>query len=284
MTGLVGAAAIPAAPLMLPRASPEQPQRMRAQVADLRAGANEVIRRLPDADAVVVVASGPRGIYDRGRASLSPLGVEGADVELPVAEEAIEHLCRLTQYPMFRGDALDIGHSALCLQLAAVRPAVAVVPLSVPGTTDFDVLVSVGASIEEAVLDADLSGVMLCAGDLSAGLNESSPGYAIPGAGDWDAAVVEAVKAGELGALRELGPEEASRVQALGWAPLGVLHGACAAARLRPEFVAYAAPAGVGQLVAQCVPGSGDDGGRRADTPRGRRDEGVVPRTGDPRG
>lgn len=253
MSGIVGAAVVPAAPLTLRAASPDQPGELRDGVATLRRLARSAIDALPPADAYVLISAGPRGIYDRAYATLEPLGVPGAELELPVAEALVEHLSRLTQYPVFRGDPLEIGLAVLARQLQEARGEVPVVAMNVARGTDFDVLVSVGAAIGEAAADAGLDVAIVVAGDLSAGLDGSSPSYAIAGAGDFDASVVAAARAGDLAALRELGPDEAERVRALGWAALAALHGACAAGGLSVEVLGYEAPAGVGQLVARCV-------------------------------
>lgn len=280
MRAVAGAAVIPGAPLMIPAASPAQPAGVHEPVRVLRDAAADVLRALPPVDVHVLVAAGPRGIFDAARASLAPLGVRGAEVDLPVATDAIDDLSRLTQYPMFRGDPLTIEQSVLALQLHAVHGPVAVLPINVPSATDFDVLVTVGASICEAVRDAGLVAAVVVAGDLSAGLDQSSPGHRIEGAQGWDAAVVAAVRAGDLRRLSELGPDEAERVRALGWAPLAVLSGVCAAGRLRPEQVAYGAPRGVGELVARCV-GADEEVAEPFEAAPGRAQEGVLRRAGD---
>ncbi len=279
---LAGAAVVPAAPLMLPEASHEQAPEIRDDVRELRRVARAALDALAPFDFAVLVASGPRGVHDQAVASLAPLGVQGSAVQLPVEKEAVEHLSRLTQYPMFRGDPLGISHSVLALQLHHARGLVPVVPVNVPAGAEFDVLVSVGASIAESARDAGKLAVVICPGDLSAGLDEASPAHAIASAPDWDAAVVTAFKEGDLAALRELGPRDAERVRSLAWAPLAVLHGACASGRLRPSLLCYHAPRGVGQLVARCLPVPSPDRYDR-DAP-GHEHDGVVPRTGDPRG
>ncbi len=249
---IVGAAAVPSAPLLLPVASPEQPETVRDEVHQLRAAVEHALRELPSADVTVLVASGERGVYDRAAASLAPVGVVDGEVELPVAERVVEHLSRIAQFPVFRGDDLSLDLSVLTMLLHRQDRDGRVVPLAVSGTSQFDILVSVGASIGEALRDADLSARLVVAADLSAGLEEQSPRYRIEGARAWDEAIVAATKSGDLARLEELGPEESERVHARGWAPLAVLHGACASNRLRPELVAYLAPRGVGQLVALC--------------------------------
>lgn len=273
MTEVIGGAAIPAAPLTLPAASPAQPEEARDEVAHLRELTTGALEALPDADVYVLVGAGPRGVHDSALASLDQLGVPDVEVELPVQEEVLEHLTRLVQYPMFRGDPLGVDLTMLALNLHAARGEVTVLPMSVPRGADFDVLVSVGASIGEAVEDAGVSAVVIVAGDLSAGLHEASPAHRIDGSRRFDERVVEAVRSGDLAELGALGPEEAERVQASGWAPLAVMHGVCASSGLSLEMLGYHAPRGVGQLVARCVrrargedryavrpPGEGSDG------------------------
>lgn len=284
MTGVVAAAAAPTAPLLVPGASPAQPEEVRAEVERLRQLTVDTLAGLPDSDAYVLVARGERGIHDRAAASLQPLGVPDVEAELPVATDMIDDLSRLTQYPMYRGDPLSIAHSVLVLLLREARGEVEVLPVNVPASSDFDVLVTVGASIAEAAEDAALDVSVVCQADLSAALNEVSPGYSVEGARAWDDAVLDAVREGRLRRLAEMGPDEAEHVHASGWAPLAVLHGVCASAHLRIEGLGYGAPRGVGQLVARCLNHPLGDTDRfqivRPEDPHG----GVVPRTGDRRG
>lgn len=250
---IVGAAAVPAAPLVLSSVSPDQPPEVRPSVQRLRELTTRALESLPEAAATILIAGGKRGIFDRGEATLAPLGADHARISLPVAQPVIEHLSRLTQYPMFRGDHLDIELSVLALAVHRVRGEVPILPMSVPRTTDFDVLVSVGASVREAVGAAGLDAVVVCSGDLSAGLRADSPAAEIEGAEEWDRAVVDALRDGEASRLRELGPDEASRVDARGWASLSVFHGICAG-RLEVELLGYEAPRGVGHVVARALP------------------------------
>lgn len=283
MTGVVGAAAVPTSPLLVPGASPGQPEEITVELERLRDLIIDTLATLPDCDVHVLVASGDRGIHDTAHASLAPLGVRDVAVELPVATEMIDDLSRLTQYPMFRGEPLDTSHAVQALLLREARGEVEVLAVNVPSGSDFDVLVTVGASIDEAADDAGKEVSVVCQADLSAALHRASPGYEVDGAREWDDAVLDAVRGGRLRALRELGPDEARRVAAPGWAPLAVMHGVCASAHLTIEGLGYGAPCGVGQLVARGTDRQLEDTDRfeivRPD-PYG----GVVPRTGDRRG
>lgn len=284
MTGVAGAAAIPTSPLLVPGASPGQPEEVAAELARLRDLSLDTLAALPDCDVHVLVARGDRGIHDRAYASLAPLGIHDVETELPVATDMIDDLSRLTQYPMFRGEELGTAHAVLALLLREARGEVEVLAVNVPPGSDFDVLVTVGASIAEAADDAGREVTVVCQADLSAALHRASPGYEVDGAREWDDAVLDAVRRGRLRPLRDLGPEEAQRVQARGWAPLAVLHGVCASAHLTIEGLGYGAPGGVGQLIARCTDQEPEDTDRfeivRPEDPYG----GVLPRTGDRRG
>lgn len=284
MTGVVAAAAIPTSPLLVPGVSPGQPEEVAVELRRLRDLTLDALATLPDSEVYVLVARGDRGIHDTAQASLAPLGIRDVGTELPVATEMIDDLSRLTQYPMFRGEPLDAAHAVQALLLREVRGPVQVLAVNVPSRSDFDVLVTVGASIAEAADDAGRTVSVVCQADLSAALHRTSPGYEVDGAREWDDAVLDAVRGGRLRPLRDLGPEEAERVGARGWAPLAVMHGVCASAHLTIEGLGYGAPRGVGQLVARGTDQEPEDTDRfeivRPEDPHG----GVVPRTGDRRG
>ena len=264
MSRVVPAAAIvPAAPLMVPSASPDQPDEIREEVASLREAAHRVLANLPTTDVVVLLAAGARGFHDTAHATLRPFGVRDAEVTLPVARDLISHVTRLTQYPVFVSEDLDASHAVLALLLHAARGPVPVLPLAVPPGTDGDVLVHVGASLLEGLRDAGMTATMVSAGDLSACLDESSPGYVVAGAQDWDRAAVTAIRRGDAAGFADLGPQDADRLMARSWPPLAVLAGAVAAARLSPTEVRYAAPRGVGEVVAAYADLGGEEAGAR---------------------
>lgn len=271
MTVVAGAAAVPAAPLLLPEASPAQPEHDRRAVAALRERVRAVLAALPAADVTVVIAPGPAGVHERAVASLRPLGIAADDVVLPVDASLVPHTTRLTQYPLALGGALGIEHTVLVRLLADGGGRGPVLPLTVPPGTDGQVLVNVGASLVEALRDAHRSAVVVAAADASAGLDERSPGHRIDGAAAWDRRLVTAVAERDADAVAGLGPAEAGRVAAAGWAPLTTLLGVAAAARLRivDDDVAYAVVRGVGRVTTRLEPRGGSDVGgsfRRDDT------------------
>ncbi len=261
--GVCGAAAVSGAPVLLPEAAPRLPAADRAAVERLRAHTHAVLAGLPDCDVTVLVASGPRAVHDRARASLRPLGVVAHDVTLPVDADLVAHVTRLTQYPLALGGDLDVTMSVLARLVHAVRGSVPVLPLSLAPTTDGHVLVSVGASIVEALRDAGCRAAVVVAGDLSAALDVSSPRYLVDGAPDWDRRLVAAVREGDTDAVARLGPDEAARVHAHGWAPLAALAGVAAASRLQVvgDTVEHDTTRGVGRLTARFAPsGAGEPG------------------------
>ena len=240
---IVGAAVLPTAPLLVPGVSATLP----AGVPRVYDAVEAVVDGLPDADLHVLVAEGDGGLHDTGVASLQGVGRPDIFCEAEVAGEAVSRLSASTQYPMYRGAALPLNLAVLALHAGGLAP---VVPISVPAPAAFDVLVGVGASIARTFSDPNLRVTVVVAGDLSAGLTEKSPLHLVDGAIFWDEQAVAAVDSSRLDGLRRLGPEEAQRVGAKGWAALAVLHGAAASAKIGMVVRHYSAPRGVGYLIA----------------------------------
>jgi hypothetical protein len=262
VTVVAGAAAVPASPLLLPEASPAAPATDAADVAALRRAVEETLAALPDADTVILVGPGPRGFRERARSGLRPLGVAVDDIVLPVDGELLTHATRLTQYPVLIGGGLSVENAVLARLVHRLRGEVTVLPVSVAPETDGQILVNVGASLVEALRDAHRRGVLVATADLSAGLDRTSPRYEIAGADTWDRLATGAIAAGDVDALAALGPSEAARVVARGWAPLTVLAGFAAAARLRPAGApGYAPVRGVGRLWTRLEPSGSSDVG-----------------------
>jgi hypothetical protein len=237
---VVGTAIIPTAPLLVPGISATVPGGLR----EVCAAVNAVLGDLPEADVVVLLATGhPVGVYARADASLAGFGRPDLAVSLNVADAQ-----------QGNPGPLPPGLAVLALLLGDRAP---VMPIAL------DARLAAAALRERGVmLTSDPRRlVVLAAGDLSAGLDERSPRFRIEGAAAWDKALVAAVEQGDGDRLGSLGPAEARRVAALGWASIVVAHAACGGAL---HVVCYAAPHGVGYLVA---------------TFRGRRDDGraVVP-------
>lgn len=240
---LTGAAALPSAPLLAPGVCPVVPLEVQPFV-DATALA---VERLPDADVAVLVAAGERGVHDRAVVDLSGIGVPEVTAIWPAHTSAVSTVSRITQVPQRRATPLPLGLACLSLHLDGRWP---LVPVTVSEDASWEVLVATGAGIVQALAQLDLKAVIVAASDGSAGLSPKAPRARIPGAEEWQGRLVAAMREGATGRLRQLGPEEATRVCALGWAPLAVLHGATARARLGLGLRRHGSPRGVGYVVA----------------------------------
>ena len=240
---IVGAAVLPTAPLLVPGVSATLPAGA-PKVAD---AIDAAVEALPAADLLVLVAAGDGGLHDTPKASLAGIGRADIAAGVAVDAQAVSRLAAAAQYPMYRSHDLPLSLTVLALHVGDGTP---IVPMTVPETAGFDVLMGLGATIARTFADPEVRVVVVVAGDLSAGLTEKSPLHYVDGAIFWDEQAVAAVDSGRLDALAKLGPGEAQRVGALGWAPLAVLHGAVASAKLGMVVRHYSAPRGVGYLVA----------------------------------
>lgn len=239
---LLGAASIPSAPLLVHGVG----RGGGPEVDQLRTTVERVVTGLPEADVVVLVAAGQAALHDTAVIDLQGIGQPQVTRVLDACPPAIIALSRITQYPRVRRPRLPLDLAILAL---LVDRHVRVVPLEVPSSAEFAVLAALGTSIVQALEEAGLTGTLVAAGDLSAGLHDTSPLSARPHAAEWDARVVELFTRGMPAGLAHLGPEAADAVGARGWAPLCVLHGAAAAASLDLAVRRYSAPRGVGYLV-----------------------------------
>jgi hypothetical protein len=229
---LVGIAIIPTAPLLVPGMSATLPD----GVAEVARAINDALASLKDAEAVVLVAAGEPGTYERAEASLAGFGRPDLMASL--------HTARWRSATPHRPGPLSPSLAALALLVGGHAP---VVPISVDARATAHHLAAHGAAIATSLPGC---GVLLAAGDLSAGLGAPSPRYRVEGAMMWDRAVVRAIHAQQPELLAGLGPDEAYRVAALGWAPIIVAQAACMTAGLRLRMRHYSAPRGVGYLVA----------------------------------
>ncbi|MGH8909310.1 MAG: hypothetical protein ACRD0K_23155 [Egibacteraceae bacterium] len=199
-------------------------------VEEVWAAVETVLGRLPEAEAAVLLATGhPVGIYARAEASLAGFGRPDLAITLRVADAA-----------QGRNGPLTPGLAVLALLLGDRWP---VTPIALDPAATADVLQAQGAA-----LAADPRRlVVVASGDLSAGLDEGSPRFRIDGAVAWNEALVAAVEHDDADGLGRLGPADALRVAALGWAST-VAAQAAWGGPLR--VVRYCAPRGVGYLVA----------------------------------
>lgn len=246
---LVGAAILLSAPVLVPGVSARLPDGAGAVCEAIDA----VVEGLPSWDTAVLVAAAPHSrhsapeLHDVTQASLN--GVGRPDITHPVRtdHDVTERVARLSQYAVRRAERLPLGVATLALLLGDSRRTVAI---SVPPSADFEALAAVGTGVAEVVGESESPArraAVVGAGDLSVGLSGETTG---PDSRQWDNRLVEGVDGGRLDGLAGLGPEEATRAGAAGWAPLAVLHGATARAKLGLARRRYSAPCGVGYLVA----------------------------------
>lgn len=240
---LVGAAAVPSAPILVPDICPTPPTEVQPFVRAVRAA----VDRLPDADVAVVVAAGDRGVHDRAVVDLAGLGTPQVTAVWPVDTGALSTVARVTQLPQRRSTPLPLGLACLSLQLDGRWP---LVPVTVPADASWEALVAMGAGVVGGLGQAGMRAVMIVASDGSAGLSPNAPRAQIEGAWAWQEQLVASIDEQALARLQRLGPDEAARVVATGWAPLATLYGATARGRLGMVLRRHGAPRGVGYLVA----------------------------------
>jgi hypothetical protein len=242
--------AIPAAPLLLPAVSPAQPPELVEPVAALRKDVAGALGGLAGIDSVILLARGDEAlVHDANEATLASYGHPEVRCDLAHDEELLKAVSARGQLPRVRDDRLDGDLAVLATLVTAAVPGVRLLSVTVPAAGS-DALAASAAGLRGAAEASDRRVAVVAAADLAASLTTASPGYLVEGADTWDAAVVEAVRAGDADAMGALGPADAARVQARGWAPLVVLLRVAARQEHRFERVAYHAPRGVGQLVA----------------------------------
>lgn len=238
---IVGAAVVPAAPLLVPDVTASLPDGF----LPVRDAVGRTLRGLPPHDSVVVVAAagqdGEVGVWRSPVASLA--GIGRPDLRIDLSTTGGVALAGHTGLPV-RDGALPLDVAVLTHLIGAGRR---LLPVCVSPAASADELATLGDRIAE---QSSEPAVVVCAGDLSAGLSAAAPLALLAGARAWDDQVVDAVASGRLDGLARLGPAEAIRVGARGWAALAVLHGVCRTAKLGTMVRRYAAPRGVGYLVA----------------------------------
>jgi aromatic ring-opening dioxygenase LigB subunit len=248
-------AAVPAAPLLLAAISPQQPSAIADEVARLRRGVGEVLRGLPDVDVIALVAGGDDAtLPDGGCVDLAGYGHPQVRGDLPVDRELLAAVATRTSTPRVRADVLTGDLAVLALLVAEARPDATVLPMTVAATAAAASLGGYAAGFAAAVDALGRDVALVAAGDLSAARETTSPGYLVEGAVDWDRAALAALEAGDVEAFATLGPAEARRVAARGWAPLTVLLQVARAAGVELDRCELSAPRGVGQLVATSAP------------------------------
>jgi hypothetical protein len=238
---IVGAAVLPTAPLLVPGMTTGLPDGF----PPLREAMDRTLLGLPPHELAVVVAASRDdaevGVWDDAVASLGGIGRPDLRIEFPATGGAA--LAGELGLPVRAGN-LPLDLSVLTHLVGRQRR---LLPICVSAGASAADLAKLGAGIAAGIQEL---AVVVCAGDLSAGLNARAPLSLVSEARAWDDQVVDAVASGRLDGLARLGPDESLRVGARGWAALAVLHGICRTAKLGTMVRRYAAPRGVGYLVA----------------------------------
>lgn len=252
------AAVVPTAPLLVAGVSATVPPEVEA----VRGAVRAVLGALPASDVLVLVGTAEIDapvVHDEAHATLAGFGRPDLAARQPLDGEVTVDLSGRATLGRVHGGSLPPSLAVLSLLVHQARAAAAddgdgvvpVVPIAVPRWAAFGSLVAVGSAVARVARERGLVTSIVAGGDLSAGLDDRAPLHRIAGARHFDDVVVDVVSSGRLGGLERVGPVEARRVWAIGWASLAVLHGACAAAKIGLVVRHRSAPRGVGYLVAR---------------------------------
>ncbi|QBI21286.1 hypothetical protein ER308_18055 [Egibacter rhizosphaerae] len=259
---LVGVALVPSAPVLVEGVSPVRPEGMDA-VGEAADGA---LAELVHAELVVLVAAAPdpaattpapdsplaatapfpAGVHQTARAGLGSLGLPDVGSDLPVPARAVATIAAATELPRLRGP-LPVDLAVLALRLRPARP---VVPVAVDSTAEAAELRKVGTELAAAAEDLGRRVGLVAAGEGSAGLDERAPRHVIEGAKEWEDRLVSALADFDIDGLARLGPQEAGRVAARGWASTLVAAAAAGASGRSLSLRRHAAPRGLGYAIA----------------------------------
>jgi hypothetical protein len=241
---IVGAAIVPTTALLLPGIT----ERLPDGIAQVASAARRALTGLAPFDVAVLLAAGsPAAVHLRACTTLAGIGRPDLTIEAQLDPDAAEAVAIATGWPLAEVP-VPLGLAVLAGLVREARPEVGVVPVAVPADDEAGDLLGAGERFAEAL--EGRRAVVVASGDLSAGLTAKAPLTLVEGAGAWEDELVDAVAGGRFQHIARMGPGEAARVGARGWAPLVVLAGACRAAALGLVVRHHTAPRGVGYLVA----------------------------------
>lgn len=258
-------AAVPTAPLLLPEVASGLPSASRAAIEALRGDVSALLAALPEVDVAVLLTAGDDTVvHDGAQIDLTGSGHPHVRRTVGVDRRLVAQIATRAGVPRVHDDRLRGDAAVLAFLLAAARPELDVVPVTIADRSGPLTLVGFASGLASALASAATSGaapvgdagaavrrsVVIAAGDLAATRDVTSPGYVVDGAVAFDAAVADAVDATDPAALAALGAGEAQRVAARGWAPLVVAMHVARHTGLATARVAVHAPRGVGQLLA----------------------------------
>lgn len=224
---IVGAAVCPHPPLLVP----EVAGGAAAELDDLRAACLTAVDGLAEADALVIVGSGPvTGTrYDASAGgSFDPYGAR--DVRVGSGEPVL---------PL----SLTVGAWLVEQSKSAGLPRVSI-------TVAVGETPSACLTLGQQLAHGNDRMALLVMGDGSPRRSEHSPVHLHPRAELFDSTVAAALDLADTDTLAALDPDLATELHAAGRAPWQVLAGATATAGLRGHLAYHAAPYGVGYFVA----------------------------------
>lgn len=245
---IAGVAAVPTTPLLVDGVTGGALDGLRPIAEATRAA----LECLSPSDVTVLVAGSDGDtpvLYATAESSLTGIGRPDLRMTAAVDRPGLKAIARAAGCPVARAGLLPLDLAVLA-QLYSQEHGPPLVPVAVPRDADPQALVALGCAIASVLGPGPRRATMVAAADLSAGRTEQAPLALVPGAAEWDDAVIDIVAGGRLDRLVTLGPAGAQRVGARGWASLVVLHAVCRRAKLAMVVRACGAPRGVAYLVA----------------------------------
>ncbi|MEX2325141.1 MAG: hypothetical protein WD576_05275 [Nitriliruptoraceae bacterium] len=234
---------------MLPDVSSAQPEAVHAELQVARTEATRCLRATvgdPAVETVMCVVvcdiAQPR-LATTDQLTLAPLGYP--HVVSDVAPASMPVVARRLGLPVDHG-RVDGPAAVMGLQVRVHTTAACgflLLPRE-PNVVELDLFAN---QLAQVVRESDQLAIV-AGGDLSAALTERSPGYTVPGAGEFDRQVVAALAENNAPALlRELA-DSALTFMAYGWSSLYLMSRLADACALDPVTIHYSAPCGVGQV------------------------------------
>jgi aromatic ring-opening dioxygenase LigB subunit len=230
---VVAAAVCPHPPLLIPEvaggAAPE--------LDDLRTACLEAIDQLADADALVIVGTGPETGLSYPASAGGSFGPYGApSVRVGSGEPVLPLSLAVGAWLVNQSKAAGLSRTSV--------------------TVAIDETPAACLQLGQELAHSNDRLALLVMGDGSPRRSEHSPVHLHPRAELFDSTVAAALDLADTETLAALDPDLAEELHVAGRAPWQVLAGATATAGLRGQLGYHAAPYGVGYFVATWTPGS----------------------------
>ena len=149
--------------------------------------------------------------------------------------------------------SLDHGVLVPLSYLAAKTPGISIVALSSSDLPNDDIL-RLGQAISRAATRLDRRVVLIASGDLSHKANANSPYGSCPEGAQFDAQLMAAIEAGDLGQILAIDRKLRDRAAECGYRSLVALCGALSDSDVETHVYHYEAPYGIGYGVASFIP------------------------------